>query len=458
MDAINAIAHYIHTIDYNKLPPEVVQATKNLIMDSVAVALAGSAETGVAELADIFREWGGKEESTLWVYGDRLPCLSAAQANAVMIHALDYDDTHDAAVIHTGVVAIPTAIAVAERIGGVDGKKLITSVTVAVDLAARLCLANTVSMFERGWHYTTLHGNFSAVAAAGKLLDLDEETLIHAFGLAYHQACGNLQALHDGALAKREGPGFSARNGIMAVLMAQKGITGARNVLEGRDGFFNVYHRGDYRPGILTSRLGEEFENPKISFKPYPCCRANHTSIDAALALVREHTIKPDDIDHIVVRIGKGGMKVVGEPVEVKQNPATTVDAQFSTPWTVASAIVHGKVGIAEFTKDAIKDKRVLALSNRVTPTVDDSLTRLAVGPTVVEITMKNGKTYSKQVDIPYGSPENPMSMEAMALKMRDCASYAAKPMSADNVERLIQQTAHLEGLPNVREFVQHMT
>jgi len=454
MDAIYALAKNITDINYEKLPGEVVEATKRLIMDSLAVALAGSAEAGVNELVDIFGDWGGKEESSVWVYGGKLPCISAAQVNAVMIHALDYDDTHDAAVLHTGVVAVPVALAIAERIGGVDGRKIITAVALAVDLAARLCLANTVSMFDRGWHYTTLHGNFNAAAAAGKLLELDEETLVSAFGLAYHQAGGNLQCLHDGTLAKRAGPGFSARNGIMAVLMAQKGVTGARNVLQGRDGLFSVYHRGDYKPELLTAKLGDKFEGANLSFKPYPCCRANHSSIDATLELVSEHNIKAENVDSILVYIGKGGMKVVCEPLDSKQNPSTSVDAQFSTPWTVASAIVHGKVGIAEFSAQAIKDKKVLAVSNKVTPKVDDSLTRLAVGPSIVEIKTKDGNIYSKRVDTPYGSPKNPMSMEAMATKMRDCASYAGKSMKDENVERLIQIISRLEEVNDVGEIV----
>ena len=101
MDAINALVNNIIDTNYEKLPEEVVEATKRLIMDSLAVALAGSTEAGVNELVDIFGDWGGKEESSVWVYGVKRPSISAAQVNAVMIHALDYDDTHDAAVLHS---------------------------------------------------------------------------------------------------------------------------------------------------------------------------------------------------------------------------------------------------------------------------------------------------------------------------------------------------------------------
>ncbi len=458
MDAIYTFSRHLLNTTYDDVPSEVVDVTKKLIMDSLAVGMGGSAKEGVRELVDILKDWGGKEEASVWVHGGKLPSISAAQANATMVHALDYDDTHDDAVLHTGVVAVPTAFALAERMGGVDGKTLITAVALAVDLTARLCLANTVSMMERGWHYTALHGNLNAAAVAGNLLELDEERLVNAFGLAYHQAGGNLQCIDDGALAKRVGPGFSVRNGIMAALMAQRGITGATKVLQGRYGLFNVYHRGDYNPEVLTANLGEKFEVVNLSFKPYPCCRHNHPSADAALALVREHHIDAGDVDSVTASLGKGCMRIVGEPLNAKQNPSNVVDAQFSVTWTIASAIAHGSVGIAEFTPDAIKDDMVLALSHKVTPRADEALNALGVSPAIVEIKTKDGHVYSKRVDTPYGSPQNPMSMDAIAAKLRDCASFAARPISEENLDKLIQMVSHLEEVSDVRRIVGLLT
>jgi len=191
VDAINVIAKFIVDTTYEKLPIDTVEVVKKQIMDSVAVALAGSTQAGISELRDIVKDWNGKEESTIWVYGDKLPCVSTAQVNATMIHALDWDDTHDTAVLHPSVATLPTGLAIAERLGRIiDGKKLITALVLGNELSTRLCLATTVSMFERGWHYTTLHGCFSAAAVAGKLLGLNQEKLVNAFGLAYHQASG----------------------------------------------------------------------------------------------------------------------------------------------------------------------------------------------------------------------------------------------------------------------------
>jgi 2-methylcitrate dehydratase PrpD len=454
MDTIYSVVKNIVETNYEKLPSDVVEVTKRLILDTLAVSLCGSRETGVSEVVDIFKSWGGKKESTVWITGDKLPCINAAQINAVMIHASDYDDTHDPSPVHTGVVALPTAFAIAETIGGIDGKKIITAVALATDFTVRLCIACKISMFDSGWHFTTLHGNFNAAAVAGKLLGFDEETLVNAFGLAYHQAGGNIQCVHDGVLAKRIGPSFAVRNGIMAALMAQKGITGAKNVLDGRHGLFNIYHRGEYNSEVLSAGLGERYEMTGISFKPYPCCRNDHPSIDATLAIIRENKFKPEDVDAITISLGSGAMGLLCEPSDVKRNPRTIVDAQFSIPWTVAVAIVHGKVGVDGFTEQAIKDKRILALSNKVVPKVDEAFSKRGVTPVIVEIKTKNGKVYSKRVDYPYGSPENPMDMDAIAEKFRDCASNAIKPVKKDKMEKLIQLIYNLETVRDVKQVI----
>jgi 2-methylcitrate dehydratase PrpD len=240
----------------------------------------------------------------------------------------------------------------------------------------------------------------------------------------------------------------------MAVMMAQKGITGAKNVLEGRYGLFNVYHRGEYNPEVLTASLGEKYEVVDLSFKPYPCCRNDHPSIDATIALLHEHKIKTEEVESVTIRVSSGAVKALCEPLDIKRNPRTIVDAQFSIPWAVAVALAYGKVGLDAFTEQAIKDRAILSLSNKVTPKLEESLNKRGVTPAIVEIKTKDGKVYSKRVDNPYGSPENPMSMDAICEKFRDCASHAARPMSKDDVEKIIQLVSRLETVSDVKQVV----
>jgi 2-methylcitrate dehydratase PrpD len=454
MDTIYTLAKHIIDTRYEDLPSETVHATKRLILDGLAVALGGSGKEGVSGMLDLLRDWGGKAESTAWIFGDRLPATAAAQVNSLMMHALDYDDVYDKAVLHCGVVAIPVALALAERMGGLTGKKFINAVALGSDVCSRLTLAVTVTVFELGWHYTTLHGSFNGAAVAGKLLGLDEETLVSALGLAYHQAGGNYQGLHDGVLAKRVGPAFSSRDGITAALLAQRGVTGARNVIDGKAGLYKVYHRGNFDPKILLKDLGKTFEVVNLSLKPYPCCRGTHPSIDGALGLAKKHNLRPDDIEAVKVNIGKGIFYLVCEPIQAKQNPKTVVDAQFSIPWVVAWALRYGKVGLGTFTPEAIRNKDVLALSNRVTPVVDDSLHTIGLDPAVIEVTTRSGKKHNLRIDTPYGSPENPMSFEAIREKMLDCVQLAARPVSERKVDAITDMVVNLEKVKDVRELV----
>ncbi len=453
MDAIFKLSETFNNISYDDLPRNVVDATKKLILDTISVGIGGSGSEGVKQLAAMFVEQGGREDSFAWVFGNRLPGVAAAQLNATMAHALDFDDTHDRAVIHVGVTTVPTALAIADKAGNIDGKKLITAVALGVEIASRLCLANEVSMFERGWHYTTLHGNFSAAAVAGKLMGLEVNEMISAYGLAYHQASGNLQGLIDGTLAKRLGPGFSVRNGITAVQMAAAGLTGPRNSLMGKHGLFNVYHHGDYNPEILLDKLGETYEVLNLSYKPYPCCRENHLSIDATLQLRSEFNIKPDDVKEIIVHMSREGMVAVFNPLIDKQNPKNVVDAQFSTPWTVSWALVYGSVGIEAFKPDAIYNEKVLEISRRVHPVPDDSLSQLGVSPTVVNIITKTGKTYTKKVETAYGSPVNPMGIQDMVNKMNGCIANAARHFSSRAADELTAMCTNLEDVEDVRRI-----
>jgi 2-methylcitrate dehydratase PrpD len=454
MDSIYALAKHVVNTRYEDLPREAVDATKRLILDGFAVGLGGSGKEGVSGLLDLLRDWGGKRESTVWTFGDKLPAAAAAQANAMMMHALDYDDVYDKTVLHCGVVAIPVALAMAERLGGVSGKDFITAITLGSDICSRLSLAVTVSVFELGWHYTTLHGNFNGAAVAGKLLGMDEEAMVDAFGLAYHQAGGNYQGLHDGTLAKRIGPGFSSRDAITAALLAQRGVTGAKNILDGKAGLYKVYHRDKYDPGILLKDLGKLFEIVNLSLKPYPCCRGAHPSIEGALGLAGEHDVKPDDVEEVKVYIGKGIYYLLCEPVQAKQNPQTVVDAQFSIPWTVAWALNYRKVGLSAFTPQAIKDEKVLSLSNRVFPVVDNSLQTMGLDPAIVEVALKDGRKYSKRIDIAYGSPDRQMSIEDTREKMIDCVQLSAKPVSKKRIDELIRMVPNLEDVSDVTELI----
>jgi 2-methylcitrate dehydratase PrpD len=447
MDIAYSIVEHVAAVEYDQLPNDAIEGAKRDILDTLGTVLAGSAAPGARELFEQLQDWGGKPESTVLVYGDRLPSAHAALANSAMAHARDYDDTHDAAVLHAGISVVPSSLAIAELVGGVSGRAFLTAVALGVDLMCRLGLACKQGPVESGWIYSATLSYFGATVAAGKLLGLSREQMLNALGIAYSQTAGAHQATRDGALTKRMQPAFGARAAVLSVLLARRGVTGSRETFEGIDGYFPVYQRNQYEREVILQDLGRRFEVANLSYKPYPCCRYTHAPIDAALDL-RARGLRPEDVREIRARLGSQAFSAVGQPLELKQRPKSIVDSQFSVPYTVAAALLKGAVTIEDFTTAGIADEQVLALASRVVTMVDPEIDRVAgreISPTVLDVTTTDGRTLTSRIEYSKGHPNNPMSWDELAAKFRNCARHAARPLEPSAVESTIQFVADLE-------------
>ncbi|MFC1933009.1 MmgE/PrpD family protein [Chloroflexota bacterium] len=459
MDASYSFAKHIVKVNYNDIPGEAIEMAKRDILDTLGVAIAGSNKPGGKEIMELVGEWGGKEESTVIMFGQRVPSPYAALVNGTMAHALDYDDVIQGGA-HVGISVIPAAFAIAERKGKVNGKDFLAAVILGFDIHCRLGQARerrarATRSFGPSFLGTALYGFFGATASAGKLLGLDEEQMVNAFGIAYSQAAGNFQAPLDGALTKRIQPGFASKAGVLSALMASKGLTGAKDSFEGKHGLFPLYHQGDYDPARLVADLGKHFSIANVGFKPYPCCGETHTSIDATLALVSEHNVAPEDVDEVSVHVGELA-RDLSEPLEVKQKPRVFVDAQFSIPWTVATALVKRKVKMEDFTPEAITNPAILQVAQNVKPEIDPEVVGKIRNPSIVEIKMKGSDiVYSRRVDIAKGDPTKPMSWEELIDKFKDCASCGRKPLSNQKIEGVIQAVSRLEQVDDVGKVIQ---
>jgi 2-methylcitrate dehydratase PrpD len=455
MTAINEFVNHFVKTRYEDIPAAAIAVVKQEVLDSLATALGGSTKEGVGELVDMVREWGGAKQSTIIVHGFKCPAPNAAQVNGTMIHALDYDDGHQTALVHVGCVTVSSAFAAAERMGKVSGQELITAIALGGDFMSRLGLANRPgkSALSSGWHPTTLFGFLGSAAIAGRIFGLDEEKMLNAIGLAYHQCGGAGSGVADGALAKRMGPGLAAKAGITSALMAERGITGERDALEGKTGIFKTYMGGDYDPKALTADLGKRWEVVNIGDKPYPCCGLTHACIDAALALKTKHNIKPENIKSITIY---GGQAVydLSQPPEVKQNPRTIIDAQFSVPYVVAVALVNGKVTVDDFTDESIKRPEILNIARKASGKLVPAMNRHGVGPGGVTLKMQDGSEFTDEVEHCLGSVERPMTFEDVTRKFRECAACALKPLPAAKVEKVIDLVNRLEKLPDATEII----
>ena len=269
MDLAFTVAKRIADCKFEDIPAASVLGSKKVILDQLSVALPGSTAPGVLETLEQMKDWGGKPESTIWIYGGKVPAANAAFANTMMAHGWDSDDTYVPAIIHVGAPSVPIAFAMAEYKGGLNGKDFLTAVNIGINVMSVLSKAikgDPNALF----HSTCLQGGFGSTAVAGWILGLDEEKMRHALGINYGQSSGNMQGGWDGAHTKRMSPAFAARAGILSALLANRGVTGAHNIFEGLSGFYNIYHRGEYVREIVEEEVGRKFDAENTTFKLHP--------------------------------------------------------------------------------------------------------------------------------------------------------------------------------------------
>jgi 2-methylcitrate dehydratase PrpD len=272
---------------------------------------------------------------------------------------------------------------------------------------------------------------------------------------------GNHQVTRDGALTKRMQPGFAAKAALVSAQLARKNVRGAQATFDGIDGFVRVYLHDRFDGTALREGLGERYEFTELSYKPYPCCRFNHSAIDAALSLRASGQFAAHDVRAVRVGVNRQAYEAVCTPIEVRKAPAMVVQAQFSIPFTVAAALTDGCVELRHFTDDAIRRADILALAQRVEPTVDEDIERewsRNISPADVRIEMNDGSATTLRVDLPSGHPQKPMSPAALDAKMADCVRAAAHALRDDAVPRLRALIEGLEMLPDVGALARALT
>lgn len=453
-DFATVLARFACELTLGDLVAPVIAAAKINILDTLACAAAGSSAPAVAETRELALEWGGAHQATILAFGDKVPAHHAAWVNGTMAHARDYDDTHDAAVLHAGVSVVPAALAAAELRGGARGTDFIVAVVAGLETICRLGVATRIGIIESGFIYTPLFGHFAATVAAGRVLGLDMAQMVNALGIVYSLVAGNHQVTRDGAHTKRMQPGFAAKSALVSVQLARRNVRGAQASFEGVDGFLRVYLRDRCDREALRDRLGERYEFTQLSYKPYPCCRFNHTAIDAALALRASWAIRSERVKRIRVGVNRQAHEAVCSPAEVRKAPPSVVHAQFSIPYTVATALVDGYVGLGHFSEASLHREDILALAQRVEAFVDADIERdwsRNVSPSQLHVEMDDGTTHSLRVDWPLGHPSRPMSAADFDAKTADCIRASARRLRDDSCHQLRDLVDRLESLEDVR-------
>ena len=451
VDPAFTLAAHLCATGLDDLPAESLAATRRDVLDTFGCMLGGSGAPGIKELAGLTQRWGGLEEAGLAVLGGKMPAHHAALVNSAMGHALDFDDTFDnGGHVHPGTSVLAACLAVGESMGGVAGDRLMLAVTLGLDVSCRLGLA---AYDDRGWHRTASFGIFGATAAAGKLLGLNQEQMVHAFGIAYSQAAGNRQCIVDGALTKRLQAGQAAHGAVLSVFLAKDGFTGAANVFAGPYGFFPMYQPNGYDLSVIDAGLGVEFLGDQLSLKPYPCGRPTHSYIDAAMKLHSKLELGRNAMESVVVRTDPDTFSSRYSVSSGVVRPQHQVEAQFSLPYLIGCALALGRVSIDEIT--VFDDPLPLAAASLVKAECREDAPK---GWAEIEVTCAGGKSAAVELESPSGSPENPLTTEHLKEKFRDCAAHALTPVSTASVERMIALISESGAMADSRELIRLST
>ncbi|MCD6355968.1 MAG: MmgE/PrpD family protein [Anaerolineaceae bacterium] len=464
-DSIYALVKFAASAKSEDIPSEVMEFTKELLLDIIGCILSGSSARGISEIKELVDFWGGSEQAKIFSFDTQTSAPSAAFLNSVMGHANDYDDTHDDAVNHGCVTIVPAMMAACESLRRkrgkkypkaiyarkISGKDFIAAMAIGLDISNRLGMA-FIPFLHVGWLPTTLWGPIASAAACGRLLGLDEEQMMNAFGIAYSQLHGNRQGLVDGALSKRIQPGFSSSAGLKAAFFASNGITGAKNIIDGDFGIKALYTNGRMDGKYINVGIGSEFETMRISIKPYPCCRCTHPVIDAALSLRKQYTINWRDITGGIIHLPPQSMGQIGNEFKIRENP--TVDAQFSAQYTAALAFIQGWPKVADFVKEnVISRKDIIDLASKFR-IIEHAKDRSGITP--VKMTVQLGG--QEEVDIwitePKGSPRNPLNKEELNLKFNNCLDNSVKEYPLELRREIFKSIDHLLDCDDVTNLI----
>jgi 2-methylcitrate dehydratase PrpD len=415
------VAAAVAALRYEDLPDDVVRIVKLFTLDTLGVIGGAARAPGMAELLAALTAWEDGGRATLLLNGRRANPATAALANGAAAHSLDFDDQHDPARVHVFCVVLPAvlaAIEAEERV--VTGREAITAIAIGVEVFCRLGLTCYNSL-GKGWHPTTALGTISAAAAVAKIFRLDAEQTLNALALAFVQLSGTTQFIADGALAKRVGPGFAARSGILAAQLARHGITGPARFLEGQAGMFALHERGEVRPEILVDGLCRDWHVRDLSMKPFPCCRCTHTAIQLALEL-RTSGVSANDVASGTIELGEVNRKIVGAAFD-RAHPTPVVHAQFNAAYAFAAALRDGEVRISTFSPARIQADDV-AFASTIDTVAAADFEDTAIAPARVRLVLRDGRELTVERHTMKGAPDEPMSEEEVFAKFRSCLDW----------------------------------
>jgi 2-methylcitrate dehydratase PrpD len=442
-DLSQELASFASKLQAKDIPASVMNRAEDFLVDWFGSAVAGKGSRPVEIIAQFAQNMGGFDAhpgpSEVLVTRKSSSPFLAAMANAAASHVAEQDDVHNGSVFHPATVVFPPALACAQAIGA-SGEDLLVAAVAGYEVGIR------VGEFLGRSHYKVFHttgtaGPIAAAATVGRLLNLNPNQMLHAFGSAGTQSAGLWEFLRDAADSKQLHTAHAASTGLMSAYIAQAGFTGAQHILEGKQGLA-AGMSSDANPSKLVDQLGTRWALAETSFKYHASCRHTHPAADALLQVMLAHKLKPGDIAKVETLVHQGAIDVLGPVI----NPSTVHQSKFSMG-TVLAIIAHYQfAGLQEF-DEHFQDDAICLFRDRVTMTldseVDTAYPQRWIGK--VKVHLNDGQILDGRVDEPKGDPGNSLSRTEITDKAMRLAAFSGGATPA-------QMTSAIDFLWNIRK------
>ncbi len=429
------LADFASSFNLDSVPDEVIHYAKLCFADAIGIGLASTRYEFATRSAKAIADLAGVGPHPVIGTTLKLPARDAALLNGILIHGLDFDDTHPASIIHCSASAVPLVLACAgER--GVSGAEALAAYLLAVETDARVGQVADGQFQKVGIHPTGSVGVFGCALAAAYLHILTPKQMAYAQGIALSMSAGSLEFLEDGAWTKRMHPGWAAASAITAAALAGQDFVAPLRAYEGRYGLYSIALQNRSVDGLddMLVGLGETWEMLKVAIKPYPVCHFNHAFIDAALALRKSGKLRPENIQSVTAFIHENQSQVVCEPQANKRRPRSDYDAKFSLQFAVATALVRGRFTLDELDEDVLVDPQILAVCDKLTyrHDPDSAFPRYYSGELLV--TTRSGDELRHRESINRGADSRPLGTDEVHQKFM---SNAGRAISSAQAERI---------------------
>jgi len=412
-----------HLNSLSPLPERVEQVARICLLDTLGSGVYGAATPEGRRILQAVAELSGANDAMIWGTFQRASTDQAAFACGTLCHVRELDDVHFA-ILHTGAVCVPAALAVAQRRPCTLGQVL-RAITLGVEAIVRVSLGmDYLSHRRRGWHATATCGAFGAAAAAAFILGLDERALADAMGISGSRTGGSWAFSQDNAMSKRLHPGLAAKDGVLSAYLAARDITGPHYVLEAADGgFYQAY--SDSWDLEQLDRPNERYAIEDVEYKWFASCKSVHSPHSAALVINKEHPeLKPEDIRHVTVEVNSSAFSIASKMYEHD----SVISAQLSIPYGVALGL-YGRQGKAEdYEPQALTDRRFFELAGKVRVVESEEMNRLRKAELKsgarLSVQWQNGQSAEASVTTPKGAMANPLSKEDVVEKFHGLTEH----------------------------------